>query len=109
MAKISKKKPAKKTVESKLNTLEKISVFLQRTRLHEYMDLVQKPGKMAWLNFWAGVWRGLGMMVGTVVVFALVGWIVKTMLQHAGGLPWIGSMIEEMVAWLLSIIEEKKA
>lgn len=104
----SKAKAKKKTVHRHtLGMLEKIAIFTEQSRLDEYIDLMQKPLKLAWLNFWAGVWRGLGMVMGTVVVFALVIFLLKRALTHAGGVPWIGAQVEEGISWVLNVVEKR--
>ena len=101
------KKKAKQP-EHEYGAIHKIAVFLEQTRLAEYMDLMQRPHKLAWLNFWGGVWRGFGYGVGFVIMLSVFLWGLKFALHHAGGLPWIGSQVEEMIAWLLKVIEKRQ-
>jgi hypothetical protein len=100
---VAKKKKPKH--HETLSLMQEVAVFLEKTRLGDYMDLMARPHRLAWLNFWAGVWRGLGMAVGTVFLFALILWGLKFALHHAGGVPWIGQQVEEFLAWILTVIE----
>jgi hypothetical protein len=92
-----------------LTLIEEVSVFLEKTRLAEYMDLMQRPHRLAWLSFWGGLWRGFGFGLGAVVLLAVFLWGLRFMLHHAGGLPWVGAEVEEAVGWLLKVIEKRQA
>lgn len=111
---VKKKKPGKaprgaELPDRHLDALHHVSAFLEKSRLADYMDLVQKPHKMAWLNFWAGVWRGFGIAVGGLVLIAVMVWGLKHAVHHLGGLPWIGDQVEQAVDWLLKVIEKRQA
>jgi len=45
---------------------------LEAIRIADYMELMEKPRKLIFTNFIAGVFRGLGFAVGTTIVFAVV-------------------------------------
>jgi hypothetical protein len=91
-----------------MKAVDRIAIFLEKTRLGDYMDLMQKPHRLAWLNFWAGVWRGFGMVVGSLVVVAIAAWGVKYAFKHVGGMPWVGAQLKEALGWLLEVIDEKR-
>ena len=100
----------KKSEEARhLESAQRIATLLKESGLADHMDLMQRPHKLAWLNFWAGVWRGLGMAVGTIVLFAVILWGLKAAVHHVGGLPWVGDQIEQFIAWLLSIIDKRQS
>jgi hypothetical protein len=85
-----------------------IAIFLEKTRLAEYMDLMQKPHRLAWLSFWGGIWRGFGFGLGAFVLVGAFFWFLRFALHHAGGLPWVGDEIKEMIGWLLEAIKERQ-
>jgi hypothetical protein len=93
---MSEKSPAEKEVGKKsepkdhLSLTQEIAVFLEKSRMAEYMDLMQRPHRLAWLSFWGGIWRGFGFGLGAVVLLAIFAWFLKFMLQQAGGLPLVG-------------------
>lgn len=107
MPEIKKKKKRAKP-DPALRPLHKIAVFLEQTRLGDYMDLMSKPHRLAWLNFWAGVWRGFGMVVGSLVVVAIAAWGLKYAFKHVGGMPWVGAQMEEFLGWLIAVIDAKR-
>lgn len=56
------------------------------------LDLVNNKRKFFILNFMAGLWRGVGSIVGVALVIVIIGYIVSLL----GGIPWIGSFIREV-------------
>src|SRR5580700_4249934 len=103
---MASKKPLSQEAERRTFTsMEHLATFLEKTRLADYMDLIQKPHRLAWINFWAGAWRGFGFFFGGLVMLAGLAWGLKHALRHLGGLPWVGNELEDAVAWLLDVIK----
>jgi hypothetical protein len=92
----------------KTEAIERLSHFLERSRLAEYVDLLQRPWRMIWLNFTAGVARGVGFFVGGVLVVGVIILVLKMMLHHVGGMPWIGDKLQEMIQWILDIVDQHR-
>lgn len=92
----------------RMEAMERLSHFLEKSRLAEYVDLLQKPSRMIWLNFSAGVARGVGFFVGGVLVVGLIILGLKMMLHHVGGMPWIGDQLQEMIQWVLDIVDQHR-
>jgi hypothetical protein len=65
-------KPAKTTDDCLAGTLEKLAARLEAIRIADYLELLEKPRKLIWTNFVAGVARGLGFAIGTTIIFAIV-------------------------------------
>lgn len=75
--------------------LRDVLLALQRARLAEYLELLQSPGRLLYLNFLAGLARGLGMAVGFTILGAVVIWFLRSsFLAH---MPVIGSWIAQIV------------
>jgi Domain of unknown function (DUF5665) len=95
-----------------LSSLQKVAVFMEQSRLGSYVDLMNRPGRLIWLNFLAGLARGIGIFVGGGLVGAIVLLIMVRVLretvQTLGGLPWIGTQVEEIIGWVLNVIEQQK-
>ncbi|HTB21208.1 MAG TPA: DUF5665 domain-containing protein [bacterium] len=90
--------------------LRKVTDILERVNLGAWVAIMNNPRRSFWLNFWAGVARGIGMVVGgalTGLVFALfsVG-LLKKAFMHAGGLPWVGGEIREAIGFILKVVHE---
>lgn len=81
--------------------LQKLVRHLESLRIAEYMELLERPGKLILINFIAGLARGLGIAIGATVFFA----IVLNFLHHLIllNLPGIGGFIAEIV----NIVEAK--
>ena len=95
-----------------LSALQKVAVFMERTRLGDYVDLMNRPWRLIWLNFLAGLARGVGIFIGGGIIGALgiliLAKVLTETLSHLGGLPWVGTQLEAAIAWILAIIEQRK-
>jgi hypothetical protein len=98
--------------DDKLSAAQKVAVFLTKARLDEYIDLMNRPWRLIWLNFISGVARGVGMVIGggiLAAIFILLSVrVLSAMLHHVGGLPWVGDQLADAIAWILSAIDQKK-
>ena len=91
----------KMTEKNKLEeNIEKLCIHFERANFSEFVELLSKPWKFMWLNFLAGLFRGLGTAVGLTVVFALAIYVVITVLSHFIAIPIIGSYIAQLVAFV---------
>lgn len=75
--------------------LDELAQAIERASLAEYVELVRRPWRMAYVNFLAGMARG----VGTAVGFALLGAFLVYLLQtvFVRNLPWLGARIAALV------------
>jgi hypothetical protein len=71
-------------------------------RIAEYIDLLQKPLRIIYLNFLGGVARGLGIVVGATIIFAILIDILSRLIVL--NLPVIGDLIVE----IMRIVEAKQ-
>lgn len=78
-----------------LNRIEELILVLERSNLADYTEMVRRPARMLWMNFLAGLARGLGMAIG----FTLLGALVIYLLQKAVvlNLPVISNFIAEII------------
>jgi hypothetical protein len=85
---------------------------MEQSRLGSYVDLMNRPWRLIWLNFLAGLARGIGIFVGGGLVGAAVLFILIRMLKDTltafGGMPWVGAQLEEVIGWVLNIVEQQK-
>jgi hypothetical protein len=75
--------------------LDALAARLEEANLSAYVDLYRHPWRMLWLNFAAGMARGLGMAVG----FTVLGAVVILLLRNSflASLPWVGHYVAEVV------------
>jgi len=75
--------------------INELALNMEKMKLAEYVNLLENPKRLLYINFIAGVARGLGIAVG----FAILGAIIIYVLQRvvALNLPIIGKFIAEIV------------
>lgn len=75
--------------------VEKMSEMMEKMKIADYVELMQSPYRLLWLNFVGGLARGFGMAIG----FTLLGAIVIYILQRAVllNLPIIGNIIAHII------------
>ena len=85
-----------------LKAVDRLSQRMESMRIAEYLDLMQKPYRILYLNFLAGIAKGLGIAVGATIVFAILIEILSRLIVL--NLPVIGDWIVE----ILRVIEAKQ-
>ncbi|NLJ77283.1 MAG: hypothetical protein GX325_08530 [Peptococcaceae bacterium] len=81
-----------KTLQIKITDL---AVKIEKMKLAEYVQLLNRPWRLLYINFIAGIGRGLGIAVGFTILGAIVLYILKHLVML--NLPWIGGFIAEIV------------
>ncbi|WP_246637675.1 DUF5665 domain-containing protein [Crassaminicella profunda] len=89
-----------KRISNLEKNIEKISKELEKTKIGEYVDIMNNPKRLLYVNFVAGLARGLGTAIGLTILAALFFYI----LQKTVDLPLIGKYIAE----LIDIIENNR-
>jgi len=95
------------------NAIHQAAAYIEKARLSEWVAIMNNPRRSIWINFVAGVARGVGMVVGASligVVFTLftVG-MLKKAFQHAGGVPWVGVEVRDAIGFILRAVRERQA
>ena len=80
----------------KLSTIETVASWLERTRLNEYVLLMNNPKRVLWINIVAGIGRGIGFTFG----FLLLGALFLYILNQFINLPVIGDFIAELLKYI---------
>lgn len=85
--------------EEKLEeTLIKVSDSLERAKIAEYVNLMNKPWRLIYLNLVGGLARGVGFAIGFTLLGALVIYILTR--SFVLNLPIIGNFLGELV-WII--------
>ncbi len=88
--------------EPRLRSLEetvgRISDSLERSKIAEYVDLLNHPWRLIYLNIIGGLSRGLGLAVGFTVLGALLIYILTR--SFILNLPLVGNFLGELV-WII--------
>lgn len=80
------------------NRLDEMSRNMERMKLAEYVDMLEKPGRLLYLNFLMGLARGFGMAIGFTILAAVVVWFLQRLVVL--NVPLIGDFIAEIVKWV---------
>lgn len=78
--------------------LDKIANSLEKS---EFLDMLQNysnPKKRIMSNLTAGIARGLGLSIGTIVILALLAWLLSFLVTL--NLPVIGDFIAELLNYV---------
>ena len=90
-----------KSLLENLNTkIGKLAISLQKGTIDEFTSLFARPWKFFMINFFAGIFRGLGMAIGFTLVAAVVIYISAKILTSMVDLPIIGMYIAEIVKFV---------
>lgn len=75
--------------------LEILIRHLESMRVAQYMEMLEKPAKLIFTNFIAGIARGLGIALGATLVFALTLELLRRFILL--NIPGIGSFVAEIM------------
>ncbi|MGI6643662.1 MAG: DUF5665 domain-containing protein [Bacillota bacterium] len=85
-------------VRSLQDTLQSVSDSLERAKIAEYVGLLNRPGRLIFLNTISGLFRGLGMAAGFTILGALLIYVLtRSFIQN---LPIVGNFLGEIV-WII--------
>lgn len=91
----------------------KLTARMEAANVAEYVALLQKPGKLLWANFLAGLSRGVGMFLGASVMgallFALATWAVYHLLEVADMIPVLGHLAQIAREFVQQLLREHPA
>ncbi|KJS11166.1 MAG: membrane protein [Peptococcaceae bacterium BRH_c8a] len=75
--------------------VRELAINMEKMKLAEYVDLLENPYRLLYVNFISGIARGLGIAIG----FAILGAILVLILQRLAvlNLPLIGDFIADLV------------
>ncbi|MGB9790991.1 MAG: DUF5665 domain-containing protein [Thermacetogeniaceae bacterium] len=75
--------------------IEELSLSIERMKLAEYVDLLNRPWRLLYINFISGLARGVGIAVG----FSLLGALLIVILQRLVvlHLPLISDFIAQII------------
>ena len=75
--------------------MERLAAYLERVNFAAYVDLLQRPGRLAYVNWVAGLFRGIGIGLGFTIVAGLLILILQQI--AVWNLPIVGKFIAELV------------
>jgi len=93
-----RKKKAKKEEETKITKGE----LRTSEALKQFIRYSSSPWRIVWTNFVAGIFRGLGTIIGASLVIALLIWVLKIF----SGMPLVGEYATKIKAGVTAYVEE---
>jgi len=72
-----------------------LAVKMEKMKLAEYIQLLDNPWRLMYINLIAGLARGVGIAIGFTILGAIVLYFLKILVML--NLPWIGGFIAEIV------------
>ncbi|KYH32570.1 DUF5665 domain-containing protein [Neomoorella mulderi] len=75
--------------------VQQLITAIEKASIAEWIELYRRPWRLLYLNFAAGVARGLGIAVGFAILGAIVIYIIRELALL--NLPVIGKLIAEIV------------
>ncbi len=75
--------------------VHELGVVMEKMKLAEYIALFDKPARLFFINFFAGVARGIGMAIGFTILGALLLYTLQRL--QVLNLPVVGSVIADIV------------
>ncbi len=89
----------KKDRSKPLSTREK---KLAAEAMEYFIQYVSSPWRIIWVNFLAGIFRGLGALIGASIVLALLFWVLSKLVN----VPLVGEYAKEVKATVSGYVEE---
>lgn len=75
--------------------IERLAIQLERAQFAEYVQLLNRPTRLFFINFFSGIARGVGSGLGFTVVLAVLLMLLQRLaVLH---LPLIGQFLAEIV------------
>ena len=88
-------KENKHTLHTIGEKLDQLGIQLERAQIADYVNLLNKPTRLLWLNLLVGIARGVGFAVGFTIFAATIIYILQQL--QVLNLPIIGDYIADIV------------
>lgn len=75
--------------------VDELSEIIEKSKISEYVDLMENKKRLLYINFIIGLSRGFGMAVGFTILGALAIYILRMIIDL--NLPLIGDFIADII------------
>ncbi|KPD07853.1 hypothetical protein AM501_13255 [Aneurinibacillus migulanus] len=75
----------------------------EKSRITDFIENYQKPGRVIWINMLAGVSRGVGMTIGTAIIIAIAVYVLSLFVS----MPLVGEYIAQLLDWVNTFKQAK--
>jgi len=86
--------------------VKKLFDEFNRAHLLEYIELVNSPKKLFWLNFLSGLAKGLGLTIGTAIVLTLLFKLTQHIISL--NIPYITVWVSEWIGQVTDLLHAGK-
>lgn len=87
--------PSEEYLDRLEQVTERLTRTMEKTRIAEYVQYLDRPGRLLWTNFLIGVARGLGSTIGLAIVIGLLIFFLQKLLML--NLPVISDFIADFI------------
>lgn len=88
-------------IRSLEDKISKLSATMERVNLADYLRLLNNPWRLLWVNFLAGLARGVGMAIGGTLLFAFILYVMSKLVVL--NLP----VLSDFIANIIRMVEEQ--
>ncbi len=81
--------------------VNRLALLLERVRLAEYVEIMQRPWLLARRSFLGGLFRGMGFALGFLLLSALALYILNLLVDL--GIPVLGDFIADLLVYVESV------
>lgn len=82
-------------IESLQDRIALLALNMEKMKLAEYVNLLENPWRLMYINFIAGLARGVGIAIGFTILGAIVLYFLRYLVML--NLPLIGGFIADIV------------
>ena len=93
--KIVRKKENKSKLDRLNDKIDALSVNMEKMKLAEYVDMLNNPRRLLYINFLQGISRGFGTAIGFTILAAIVIYFMQRIILI--NIPVIGEFIADLV------------
>lgn len=93
---------SREDMEKYQELIKNIGIQLEKSKIGDYVDLMQNPIRIIILNFLGGISRGFGIAIGFTILGAIVLYSLQRLVML--NLPIIGGFVTEVVKLVQSSI-----
>lgn len=81
--------------EDRYTQLAKVARHIEKMRLGEYVEMMNRPGRIIWMNLLVGISRGVGLTIGATLVIAILFKMLTALIEMK--IPYLTEMLQEVV------------
>lgn len=81
--------------DERFRQLEKVANRIEKMRLGDYIENMNRPARIIWINLLSGISKGVGLTLGATLVIALLFKLLSVLISM--NIPYLTEMLQDMV------------